>query len=81
MNRPDPIGPGKGTALRIGYGDDRDVAIFTVQRHQVRDVETAVQGGHMNGAMAPAQREVKIVGMKVKDIELIGPAVNLFQHQ
>ena len=65
-------------ALGVGDGDQRHVGEDAVERHQVGQVEPAVQRRHRGGGDGAQQRELQEVDVEVQDVEVLlragGPA-------
>jgi hypothetical protein len=75
-----PIGPRKVAALIVGNGYKRHVVKPLVQRHEIRDVEAAMNRGDVWNVATLSQRKVKIPDVKMDDIEGRSLSENLIEH-
>src|SRR5437868_13083541 len=80
VDRTLPVDPGQRRPLRVGDRDNRHVAEFAIQRHEVRNVETAVKSSQRTNALSPGQRKVYVLDMKVDDVESMSLAKHKVQH-
>jgi len=70
----------QGTALRLRDGDDGDVVVLLVQRHELRQVQASVQRCQVNDRETPGERVVRQADVKMYDVELLGVADELLEH-
>ena len=77
----DPILIGNRTALRVGHGDERQIAELAVERDHFWQIEPAVQRRHVRNRQAPGNREMQRRDVKVDDIELVRALRDLFDHE
>jgi hypothetical protein len=75
-----PVGARKRFALRIRDRHNRHFAELLINRHQIGEVEPAMESCHMCSRVSARQREMKIIGMKVNDVEPRRPLEYLFEH-
>ncbi len=68
-----PVRPQQRPALVLGYGDDRHLREGAHQRLELRQVQPAVEGGHVGHLDVAHDREVEVVGVEVDDVE--GPGL------
>ena len=69
MDRRRPVRLRQRHPLVVRDRDDRHLAELVVDGLQVRDVEPAVERGHVGHAEAPRHREVEVVDVPVNDVE------------
>ena len=77
----DPVLTGQRVALRVGDGDQRQIRELAVERHDLWQIEPAVQRRHMGNRQAPRDREVQRRDVKVDDVELVHALRNLFDEE
>src|SRR6266480_4669128 len=80
INRPDPLSLRQWAPLRMRNGDNRHIGKLVVNRRQIGQVESAVQGGNVRKRSATREREVKIVDMEMNDVELVKALKDLLQQ-
>src|SRR5487761_1736 len=76
-----PIDHGQRAPLRVRDRDGRHFDELAVQGYEIRQVKAAVQRCDIWRMMPPGEREMKIVAVKMNNVEIGGPFENLFQHQ
>ena len=68
-------------SLKAGLSHERQLAELLVERHQIGQIEAAVDRGEMRRRHAPGQRKVQRGHVKVEDVEVVGALHDLFDHQ
>ena|SRR5688572_8189154 len=75
-----PVGARKRFALRIRDRHNRHFAELLIERHQVGKIEPAMKSCQVRNRMPPGKREMKVIGMKVNNVEPRRPLEYLFEH-
>ncbi len=81
VHRALPVDVRQGATLRIGYGNERHLGEFGVEKLQIVDVLPAVQGGYMGCPPDPGQGKMDIVQMKVDDVVEMSFIEDAVDHQ
>ena len=68
-------------SLIVGDGDHRHVGEFLQQRPVEGKVEPAVQRRHRGRSQTAREREMKEIGVKVRDVEVAGAAADFLELQ
>src|ERR1051326_7388597 len=76
-----PVSPRSRRSLRVRNGDNRHVSKLPVEWNQIRDVQPAVQRSDACDCIAPAQRKVQIINMKMYKVELRCALKHMLKHQ
>src|SRR5437016_13293491 len=61
-------------------GDNWHISKLVVNRRQIGQVEPSVQGGQMRKGSATRQREMKVVDMKMNNVELVKALKDFLQQ-
>src|ERR1700676_195620 len=67
--------------LSVGDRDQRHFREFLVERDQIRQILSAMKGGYAWNVHPPAQREMKIIDVKVNEVEFVGLIENTLHHR
>ena len=81
MHRPHPMLARQRAALRIRDRDEWQLAELFVERHQIRQVETAMHRREMRGIHPARERKVHRRDVIVDDVEVLRALSDLLDHQ
>ena len=81
VHRPHPVLARQRRALRIGDRDEWQFAELFVERHQIRQVETAMHRREMRRVHPARERKVQRRDVIVDDVEVLRALRDLLDHQ